>query len=433
MQLLRHTACVGLLLLAQNAMGESDVSMPADLAYGYGSSQSESMQLQLKLTPALRVENEQRTALIASARVRLDPEDRLEPGEAPTDNYAPLSKPLTLGDAGVTEIRDLYVEGRVGKGLYRIGKQQIVWGRLDGIKVLDLLNPQDFREFVMEDFGESRISLWSAYLDVNIGSWRTELAVIPDGTGHVIPEPGAWFELSAPRFRFGADPDQPAPPIVAENPRHGIDSTAIGGRLSGQLGPLDVGLVAYSGLDPEPLGRLAIVDSAVVVERFNERRNALGFSAESGAGRSVFRVEYAYQPDRHFNTRTESTLDVAELDQHRVALGLDVDGPASIFLNLQFLVDLVDGAPTELVRPARDRIGTLFARKSFGYDKLVLEARWFHSFSDGDDHVSASIGWSVGSNSLIRLSADAFTGTPAGLFGQFAERDRIVLGIEHVF
>lgn len=419
--------------LSPPAFAETGFLMPADIAYGYGSTSSESMQLQLKLTPEMTIDTPGSTRVVGSFRVRVDPTDRLEPGEAPRDAYAPLSRPLALGEVGLAEIRDLYVETELGDALLRLGKQQIVWGRLDGIKVLDILNPQDFREFILEDFGESRIGLWSAYLDASLGSWRAELAVIPDGTGHVIPNPGAWFELRAPRFRFGAGNDQPGLPLITESRAHDLDSTGAGLRMSRSIGRVDLALVAYTGIDPEPLGRITSDGNGPVVERYFERRQLAGFSAETGIGSAVVRIEYAIQPDRVFNLRTASSLEAVELDQHRAAIGIDFSLPGSIFINAQYLLDTVRNAPATLLRPDTDRLSTLYVRKSFGYDKVLVEARWYHSYTDKDDMVSASLSFLFGSNSRIRLQADAFSGTTSGLFGQFETRDRIVLGIEHVF
>ncbi len=424
---------VTLTVLSPPALADVEFLMPTDIAYGYGSTTSESMQLQLKLTPEMTFEGPGSTRVVSSFRVRVDPTDRLEPGEAPRDAYAPLTRPLALGEVGLAEIRDLYVETELGGALLRLGKQQIVWGRLDGIKVLDVLNPQDFREFILEDFGESRIGLWSAYLDASLGSWRAELAVIPDGTGHVIPNPGAWFELRAPRFRFGAGNDQPGLPLTTESRAHGFDSTGAGLRLSRSVGRVDLSLVGYSGIDPEPLGRITSDGAGPVVERYFERRQLAGFSAETGIGSAVLRVEYAIQPDRVFNLRNASSLDTAKLDQHRAAVGVDFSLPGSIFINAQFLLDTVRDAPATLVRPDTDRLSTLYVRKSFGYDKVMVEGRWYHSYTDKDDMVSASISFLFGNNSRIRLQADAFSGTNSGLFGQFEAGDRIILGLEHVF
>ena len=410
-----------------------NVSISSDLSYGYSSVMEESMQGLLELTPSMDLSFSEASSLAASARIRLDAQDRLEPGRPAFDTYSSASSPVELGTAGAMEIRDLYVELRSENGLARFGKQQIVWGRMDGIKVLDLVNPQDFREFILDDFADSRISLWSAYFDYTIGSWRAEVALVPDGTGHAIPEDGAWFELTAPRFRYGAESGQPGLPVVTVKPGHSFDEAAAGLRLSRQFGSFELSGVAYSGMDPEPLGRIDVRNTEAIVERYYDRRDALGFSIDMGLGSAVVRAEYAYQPERVFNTRLLDQLSTAELDQHRAAIGLDIDGPFGIFVNLQYLVDSISDAPAELVRPDTDRIGTLFLRKTFAYDTITFEARWYHSFTDEDRLASLSIEYTLSDSTSIELAAHAFGGSSEGLFGQFAERDRITLSLSHIF
>jgi len=50
------------------------------------------------------------------------------------------------------ELREFYLETDWGKSYFTFGKQQVVWGKADGLKVLDVVNPQSFREFILEDF-----------------------------------------------------------------------------------------------------------------------------------------------------------------------------------------------------------------------------------------------------------------------------------------
>lgn len=409
-----------------------NVTVESKLTYAYGSDVRASIQGELEIEPAIELSFSRSVSLVASARLRADAEDQIEPDGRSFDTYSTASRPAGLGDGGSAELRDLYFEFRSENGLTRLGKQQIVWGRLDGIKVLDLLNPQDYREFILDDFGDSRIGLWSAYLDYSIGDWRAELALVPDSTGHRIPESGAWFELTAPRFRYGADPSQPAPPVATVEPGHSLSDTAAGLRLSRQLGAAEFSAVAYTGVDPEPLGRLIVVNSQSVVERFYERRDAAGFSVDMGLGRAVARVEYVYQPERAFNTRSTDGLGVAELDQHRAAVGVDIDAAGGIFMNLQYVVDTVSAAPDDLVRPAEDRIGTLFLRRGFAYDTLTVEARWYHSFTDDDDLAALSVEYAFSDSTTITLAAQQFSGSDVGLFGQFADRDRILLSLRHV-
>ena len=60
-------------------------------------------------------------------------------------------------------LRELYIDTSVGEDedvSLRIGKQQVVWGTADGMKLLDILNPTDYREMAQNSMDESRIPVW---------------------------------------------------------------------------------------------------------------------------------------------------------------------------------------------------------------------------------------------------------------------------------
>jgi hypothetical protein len=134
-----------------------------------------------------------------------------------------------------------------------------------------------------------------------------------------------------------------------------------------------------------------------------------------------------------FNTRPNGELRTIALDEHRGALGVDFDGPLGIFVNIQYLLDTIPDAPADLVRPETDRIGTLYLRRTFAYDTLSLEARWYYSFTDEDQMLSLGIDYALGENTSLLLGAQYFDGTPDGIFGEFSGRDRIVLGLSTMF
>lgn len=406
---------------------------PVELSYARGADGDRNVQLQLEAIPRLELDLNPTSGLVLSARLRLDGYDELEPGRPAFDSYTAVSEPLKLGGDGTLELRDVYWERRLDSGLLRLGKQQIVWGRLDGIKVLDILNPQSFREFILDDFSDSRISLWSAYLDLFVGDWRIELAAIPDASAHEIPEPGAWYELRAPRFRFGATVGAPGLSSSTGGGHGGADDGALGLRLSRSLGRVDVSMLAYSGNDHEPLGRVVDGGTTPRIERFHERRELLGISAETAAGALALRAEAALQPSRTFNTRSALTLDTAEADQLSLGIGADIDGPFGVFFNAQFLWDEVIDAPDGLVRQDRDRITTLLARRSFAYETVHAEARWYRNLDDGDDLFRLRLDYDLDDTTRLYVEGDWFEGTRTGLFGQFRARDRVLIGVRRTF
>ena len=66
-------------------------------------------------------------------------------------------------------LRELYVDTNSFGWDFRVGKQQVVWGTADGIKLLDIVNPTDFRELNQNAMEDSRIPVWM------IGSRRSSL------------------------------------------------------------------------------------------------------------------------------------------------------------------------------------------------------------------------------------------------------------------
>ncbi len=66
-------------------------------------------------------------------------------------------------------LRELYVDTSVGNVDLRIGKQQVVWGTADGIKLLDIINPTDFREINQNTTEDARIPIWMATAEVEVG------------------------------------------------------------------------------------------------------------------------------------------------------------------------------------------------------------------------------------------------------------------------
>ncbi|HLA27821.1 MAG TPA: DUF1302 family protein, partial [Syntrophales bacterium] len=58
------------------------------------------------------------------------------------------------------KMRELYVDTAWGKWDFRIGKQQVVWGETDGLRLMDIINPLDMRrQFITRDWRDIRIPL----------------------------------------------------------------------------------------------------------------------------------------------------------------------------------------------------------------------------------------------------------------------------------
>ena len=81
-----------------------------------------------------------------------------------------------------SEVRlfDAYVEGSLSDNLdMKLGRQVVVWGRSDTIRITDVLNPLDNRRPGMVDIEDLRLPVGMAKFDYFVGDWRiTPIAVV---------------------------------------------------------------------------------------------------------------------------------------------------------------------------------------------------------------------------------------------------------------
>jgi len=78
------------------------------------------------------------------------------------------------------ELFDAYIEGSLTNKLdMRLGRQVVVWGRSDTIRITDVINPLDNRRPAMVDIEDLRLPVAMAKLDYFVGDWRvTPMAVL---------------------------------------------------------------------------------------------------------------------------------------------------------------------------------------------------------------------------------------------------------------
>lgn len=84
-------------------------------------------------------------------------------------------------------LRELYLDTRIGGLDLRLGKQQVVWGTADGIKLLDIINPTDFRWLNQDPMEDARIPVWMAVAERNVGNTGNLQAILSQRRQNIIP------------------------------------------------------------------------------------------------------------------------------------------------------------------------------------------------------------------------------------------------------
>lgn len=149
-------------------------------------------------------------------------------------------------------LRELYLDSELAGWSLRLGKQQVVWGTADGIKLLDIINPTDFRELNQDTMEDSRIPLWMLNAERDIGDTGNIQFVAAQRSENVIPGFNANGDSGLPFILLGVDSITGgvngflniAPRL--SNVSSSFSNAAMGGLFTGSFNP--AGLVPFTGL-----------------------------------------------------------------------------------------------------------------------------------------------------------------------------------------
>ncbi len=388
---------------------------------------------QLTFEFELEAELPHEAVLTGITRIRTDAIDDLEPG-APTQHaVSKLSRHYHAGPSTELELRELYVEASVGPAYLTIGKQQIVWGKSDGLKVLDVVNPQDFREFILDDFESSRIPLWTFNAELPIRDATLQVLWIPDPTYHDLAELDGTFALTTPRFTPRPPPGVPIIVRDPDRPRRLLRDSDAGFRISTFWKGSDLSLnYLYHYHDAPILFRVppSAPAAPIVVTPGWERTHTMGGTFSRAIGDFVVRSEAAYSSDRFFSTADPTEPDgVIDTGEVAYVLGLDWYGVRESLLSFQLFQSWLLSDANGLARDPLDTNVSLLVRRNFLQTTLTLDAIGIHNINDGDGLVRLSGSYEIQDGLELEAGLDLFYGRSEGAFGQFDSRDRVTLRI----
>jgi hypothetical protein len=407
-------------------------------------------------------------------RVKSEALDELDPGRfsTTTSSYARGTKPATPGDVWEFEHREIYLQWTQGPLRVRGGKQQLIWGEAKGFQVLDLLNPQDFTEFILADIEEARIPLWSLSVDLELGeygvgysSWLPEgsalqLLFIPDPTVHHIPDiedlgqgPDA---LYAPTSEFIVPelPSELADFVVFETvqsrPKWKASNFDAGARLTLPIGGVDMALHYLWHIDDLPTIAYALgfnttgafdldllafpVTRHLPIQMENRRYHMAGASVSKAIGEWVLRGEFSYAFDRvislDFDTWLHPTVNqpIRRSDDISWLVGLDWFGLSNTLLSVQFHQAEIANYDETMLRRRVETTMTFFVHRSFLNDRLSVDLTYIRGMKEPDGLARGKVTYAWNDTLSLWTGADVFHGGGNGYFGQYDGNDRVLFG-----
>jgi hypothetical protein len=148
------------------------------------------------------------------------------------------------------ELYDAYIEGSIADNIdIKLGRQVVVWGRSDTIRVTDVLNPLDNRRPGMVDIEDLRLPVSMAKLDYFIDDWRITPMVILEQRFSKNPPAGGAFNPSPKSLPSDEDYSDITPALSIGAEFSGWDINFYASQLHDDTGYFDNGKIAHDKVD----------------------------------------------------------------------------------------------------------------------------------------------------------------------------------------
>ena len=335
-------------------------------------------------------------------------------------------------------MREIYLDLYFNNVDIRIGKQQIVWGRADGVFITDIVSPLNLTEFLLPDFDEIRVGVYAVKFDYYFGNSTIEAIWKPVYAGNELPPPGSiWYK----------PPDFPAPPTFdysKQDIKPTFDNSEFYLKYSLTSSAIDFDLMGAYVWDQTPsmyiekeFGFDTITNqpglTGLLITPGHNRLNVAGGSFTSTIKSFVVRGEAAYYNGKYFQT-ADPAADGAltQKDYLHYVIGLDY-GVGHLKLSAQFIQKYIFNYNDFLDEEEFGNTMTFLARYDAVRETLHLELFSYVGLNYGDALIRPKVTYDFSDSFSILLGSNIFVGDEQGMFGRYGDNSMIYTKIKYNF
>ncbi len=330
-------------------------------------------------------------------------------------------------------LREIYMDIFFDAVDIRIGKQQIIWGKADGVFITDIVSPKNLYEFLLPEFDEIRTGVTAVKLDYYKGDNTFELVWLPTFTPTIMPDASSiWF----PALNF---PVQPVFDNSQREVKGSLENSEVFAKFSALTSLVDFEVMAGYAWDDDPTMHISkTIDfttkriTSLTVTPKHHRLTIMGGSFSTTLAGMVLRGEGAYYQGKYFNTADPTVTDaVVKKDYAHYLIGLDYT-LWDIKLSGQFIQQAILDYNDAIDQDEFENTMTFLARRDFLRETLTLELFSYIGLNNNDALIRPRVLYDLSDGLELQLGANIFTGSE-GSFGQYDKNDMIYTKIKYSF
>jgi len=229
-----------------------------------------------------------------------------------------------------TQLRldDTYIQGSITENLdMKIGRQIVVWGKSDSIRITDVINPLDNRLPGLTDIEDLRLSVGMAKFDYYVGAWNISAMVIAENRILYEATPRSEYFPVDSVFTVPGGVIDPFPTLVS--PSTSWDNMQYALAVNGIFEGWDLSFYAADVLDQKWHFKQNPRPGVALSERTVSKVKMLGTAFNMTQGSWLLKAETAYLNGVKYNNTAD------EKNRLDVLLGVDYMGIRDTVLSLE--------------------------------------------------------------------------------------------------
>lgn len=329
------------------------------------------------------------------------------------------------------ELRELYLEYAGQNWDLRAGRQIIIWGVADGMKITDIISAMDLTEFLAREYDDIRMPVDALKFRAFRNNFKVEMVFIPVFNASVIPV--------SPENPWSVLPASTDGPVVvlgeAVKPENRLSNSEIGGRASFYFSGFDVSVASLYTWNKFPVFRNELTSGmdTLAMHPEHHRLTMVGIDLSKPLGSLVIRGEAGYFSGEHFPTEMEGKASMlVRKPVIRFLAGIDWYPGSGWTLTGQYAHTCILNFENDLDCNAHTFLATLGISKKLLNSTLSLSTFGYVDLTNLGFFNRTGLDYSLSDQIHLCLGIDLFAGE-GGMFGTYADNSEIWIKVKYSF
>lgn len=320
------------------------------------------------------------------------------------------------------ELREAYLDFSDTHWSFKLGRQLIIWGNADGVRICDQVSPMDMSEFLARDYDDIRMPVEALQIKYNVHSMQIELVYIPIFKSFILPtNPDNPWSLPLPNTAQ----------ILGNNtPAKTFKNGEIGGRIAFKLPGIDFSLSSLYTFNKMSLMYQKREGSFSIIEPTFHRECFIGGDFSLPISQCVLRGESAFTFNKawmHSNYQKSS-------NHHSInsLIGLDWYAPHQWFVSTQLSNESIFNYDQDIAESQNTTLLTVNISKSILNNTLKISNFLYADLNHQSSFNRTSLDYALSDQIHLYMGYDHFHGTQ-GRFGIYQDNSEFWIKAKYNF